>query len=181
MRETWLQPNRRAIWFGCIPPLLLMAFGAWLAWAGSNEAEYSWGRWTGTVLFAAGLATTVFLLRQLRRPRVAFHNGELLFYLRAGPPIAIPVQFVEAFFLGQGPAHLPGDSHESQRTMNLVARIAQRETAWAHRDVKPALGRWHEGYITIRGTWCEPLTNDVIRRLNRRLKEVTAHSATQKQ
>jgi hypothetical protein len=26
--------------------------------------------------------------------------------------------------------------------------------------------------VTIRGTWCEPLNNDLVRRLNRRLKEV---------
>ena len=25
MHETWLQPNRRAFWFGCVPPLLLGA------------------------------------------------------------------------------------------------------------------------------------------------------------
>jgi hypothetical protein len=38
--------------------------------------------------------------------------------------------------------------------------------------VKPSLGTWCGGYVTIRGTWCEPLQPDLIRRLNRRLKEV---------
>jgi hypothetical protein len=79
---------------------------------------------------------------------------------------------VEAFFLGQGPAKLPG-SPNAQQTVNLVARLAQRETDWARREVKPALGNWCDGYITIRGTWCEPLDNELVRRLNRRLKEVT--------
>jgi hypothetical protein len=38
--------------------------------------------------------------------------------------------------------------------------------------VKPAFGNWSEGYVTVRGTWCEPLDSEVVRRLNRRLKEV---------
>jgi hypothetical protein len=79
---------------------------------------------------------------------------------------------VEAFFVGQGPAELPGGMARSQETANLVARLAQRATEWAQRDVKPALGRWCEGYVTIRGTWCEPLNTELVRRLNRRLAEV---------
>jgi hypothetical protein len=82
------------------------------------------------------------------------------------------VQVVEAFFLGQGPANLPGDYRGQEKSVNLVARLAQRETAWAHRDVRPALGNWSDGYITVRGAWCEPLDAELIRRLNRRLKEV---------
>jgi hypothetical protein len=39
--------------------------------------------------------------------------------------------------------------------------------------VKPALGAWCDSYVTIRGTWCEPLNGELIRRLNRRLREVT--------
>jgi hypothetical protein len=95
----------------------------------------------------------------------------VLFYLRSGQPLAVPVEIVEAFFVGQGPATLPGGL-ATQETANLVARLAQRATEWAERDVKRALGRWCGGYVTIRGTWCEPLNTDLVRRINRRLAEV---------
>jgi hypothetical protein len=105
-------------------------------------------------------------------PRIAYRPGEVLFYLKSRGSIAVPLDVVEAFFQGEGPAHLPGSPSPQTKTVNLVARLAQRETAWQSREVKAALGAWQEGYITIRGTWCEPITGEVIRRLNRRLREV---------
>ena len=123
---------------------------------------------------------TVVVARQLLRPRIAYGDGHVQFYLRAGAPIAVPVQIVEAFFLGQGPAYLPGMAEDSQETVNLVARLSQKEAEWQKLEVKPALGRWCEGYVSIRGTWCEPLTNEVIRRLNRRLGEVSREVAEQR-
>jgi hypothetical protein len=83
----------------------------------------------------------------------------------------VPAHIVESFFVGQGPATLPGGT-QNHRTANLIARLSQRETDWARRDVKPALGKWCDGYVTINGTWCEPLDDAVVRRLNRRLHEV---------
>jgi len=176
MPETWLKPNRRAMLLACIPPILIVTLGVWLAVTSGD----GWLSWIWAALAAIGVVTTVALLIQLRQPRIAYGDGRLLFYLRSGQPIAVPVQVVEAFFLGQGPAKLPGGTHARQQTMNLVARLAQRETDWARRDVKPALGNWCDGYITIRGTWCEPLNNEVVRRLNRRLKEVTSQAANGK-
>ncbi|HEY2827859.1 MAG TPA: hypothetical protein VGJ04_09690, partial [Pirellulales bacterium] len=49
--------------------------------------------------------------------------------------------------------------------------IADKATDYHQRDVKPALGRWDEGYVTIHGAWCEPLTLEVVQRLNVRLAE----------
>jgi hypothetical protein len=112
----------------------------------------------------------------MHRPRIAYQDGQVLFYLRSGSPIAIPVEFVEAFFLGQGPLALPGQPRHADSTVNLVARISQRATAWSARDVKPALGRWCDGYVTICGAWCEPLNGEIVRRLNRRLLEVSESS-----
>jgi hypothetical protein len=129
-------------------------------------------RWVGGVLAALGIGMIVVLLRQLRRPRIAFRDGEVLFYLQLGPPIAVPVNIVEAFFLGQGPAIFSGGTPSKHETVNLVARLSPREVEWARRDVKPALGNWCDGYVTVRGTWCEPLDSNVIQRLNLRLKEV---------
>jgi hypothetical protein len=111
------------------------------------------------------------LIFQAQRPRIAFEDGSVLFYLRSGAPIAVPMDIVESFFAGQSPAHLPGLSKQPQ-SVNLIARLSQRHKEWAQQTVKPALGKWSEGYVTIRGTWCEPLDTEVIRRLNRRLKEV---------
>ena len=110
------------------------------------------------------------LLGQFRRPRIAYCDGDVLFHLRAGAPIAVPAEIVEAFFIGQGPAYLPRTHGPDAETVNLVARLSQKAPEWMHVGVKPALGHWCEGYVTIRGTWCEPLTGDVIRRLNARLR-----------
>jgi hypothetical protein len=170
MRETWLRPNRRAILFGCMPPLVTTAIGAWIALAPMFGDHSTW-RWTGIALMAISLAMIGLLLNQLRRPRIAFRDGLVLFNLRTGAAIGVPADVVEAFFLGQGPAHLPGAAGKSQ-TVNLMARLSQRRTEWARQDVKSALGSWCDGYVTIRGAWCEPLDTDLVRRLNRRLKEV---------
>ena len=174
MRETWLSTNRRAILFGCLPPLAMAVAGAWLTFGSTTQNGHAWW-WVGVVLQFFGLGTIVTLLMQLRRPRVAFQNGQVLFYLRRGPAIAVPVEIVEAFFAGQGPAHLPVVPKQPQ-AVNIIARLARRHTEWAEQTVKPALGNWSDSYVTIRGSWCEPLDGEVIRRLNRRLKEVKDES-----
>jgi hypothetical protein len=171
MHETWLRPNRRAIWFGCLPPLVVVALGVWMAVRSSDQSAVGW-RWLGAALAATGIGVIAMLVRQLKRPRIAYQNGEVLFYLLSGSPIAVPANIVEAFFLGQGPAIFAGEARSKQETVNLVARLSQRETEWARREVKRALGGWCDGYVTVRGTWCEPLNSNVIRRLNKRLKEV---------
>jgi hypothetical protein len=131
-------------------------------------------RLVGWALVAASLLLLVGLLRQFARPRIAYRDGQVLFHLRAGPPVAVPREIVEAFFLGQGPAYLPRMHAPDAETVNLVARLSQKAPEWMHVAVKPALGHWCDGYVTIRGTWCEPLTGEVIRRLNARLRELRA-------
>jgi hypothetical protein len=136
MREIWLRPNRRAILFGCIPPLLLTGAGLWIL-----VAEIKTGRsyWPGGLMITLGLGSIGLLMTQLFRPRIAFSKGSVLFYVRSGRPIGVPVDVVEAFFAGQGPAHLPAVSKQPQ-SVNLIARLSQRATEWACQDVKPALG-----------------------------------------
>ena len=51
-------------------------------------------------------------------------------------------------------------------------RLAEAASEWKHRDMRPAFGLWCEGYITIRGAWCEPIGKELMQRLNRRLAEV---------
>ena len=168
MPEVWLRSNRRVIVLGLIPVGLLCAISLLLFTQATNSVL------AGIALAVAALSVVLIaiLVKYLTSPRVAYADGNVLFYLRAGAPIAVPVHVVEAFFLGQGPAHLPLVSNEGQVAVNLVARLSQKEPQWAQIEVKPALGRWCEGYVSIRGSWCEPLTGDVIRRLNRRLGEV---------
>jgi len=168
MTEVWLRTNRRVLLLATVPPVLFGALG-WYFFAGetSTEVRVVCGFWIG---FA--LVLVLALVREAFKPRMAYRNGEVLFRMQKGQPIAVPLHVVEAFFQGQGPAHLPGTSPQETKSINLIARLAQRETDWQERDVKPALGNWSDGYITIRGTWCETINEALIRRLNRRLGEV---------
>jgi hypothetical protein len=168
MTEIWLQPNRRALWTTL---LTFAAIGA-VALAGSWWFDALIVRIVcGIVALLAALMVAASTV-ELRRPRIAYHDGHVLFNLRGSAPAAVPAEVVEAFFLGQGPAHLPTIRTEPPECVNLVARLSEKAPEWAKIDVKPALGAWCEGYVTIRGTWCEPLTGEVIRRLNRRLREI---------
>jgi hypothetical protein len=90
----------------------------------------------------------------------------------------VPIDAVEVFFLGQGASELPNLRGREPETQNVVVRLAESATEWKHRDVRPALGQWCEGYITLRGSWCEPITRDVMQRLNRRLAELQRERKT---
>lgn len=168
MTEVWLQSNRRVLAMGLVPAVGLALLGGFAVALGDAMVLglIGWG-----LIFIGGILT-LGLLHQFRRPRVAYRDGNVLFNLRAGPPIAVPREVVEAFFIGQGPAYLPGAHRSDAETVNLVARLSQKAPEWAHVDVKPALGHWCDSYVTIRGTWCEPLNGEVIRRLNARLREL---------
>jgi hypothetical protein len=168
MTEVWLHANRRVLLVSLVPALGLALVGAALL----GSAESGPVRGVAWALVGTGVALAIGLTGQLRRPRISFRDGEVLFNLRSGTPVAVPVEVVEAFFLGQGPANLPNVGGKPAEAVNLVARISQKAPEWAKVDVKPALGNWCEGYVTIRGTWCEPLDGEVIRRLNRRLREI---------
>jgi hypothetical protein len=168
MTEVWLQPNRRVLLWAMVPTTALAIVGGVLVARSSGLIMQI----VGGALAAIGVTMGLGLLNQLRQPRIAFCNGKVLFKLRSGPPVGVPEQFVEAFFLGQGPANLPAVGGKPAETVNLVARISQKAPDWAKVEVKPALGNWCEGYVTIRGAWCEPLNGEVIRRLNRRLREL---------
>ena len=154
-----------------VPALALVSSLLIAVFAGRN-----WIRVTGLVLAVLSAAQIVQLLRQMRRPRMAYRAGELLLWLRGAAPIHVPIEVVECFWLGQAPSLLPGKRHEHTEAAAIVIRLAERAAEWRHQDVRPQLGAWCEGYVTIRGTWCEPLSIDVVNRLNRRLAEVTGRS-----
>jgi hypothetical protein len=130
-------------------------------------------RAVGLVLLAGGGSLVLLLAAQLRRPRLAYCDGELWVWINPGAPTRVPIAVVECFLLGQAPSMLPGKKHRNTDTASLVIRVAESATDWHHQQAKAALGNWCSGYITIRGTWCEPLSVALVNRLNQRLAEVT--------
>jgi hypothetical protein len=167
MATVWLKTNTRALALGMVLPALAMAAGLWL----TIGAEHAALRFAGALLTAVGAGLLVMLAMQFRRPRLACEAGYLLVYLRPWTPIRVPLEIVEGFLLGQAPSMLSGRQHEQTETASVVIRLSERAQEWSHVDVKPALGKWCDGYITIRGTWCEPLSVDVVNRLNAQLGE----------
>lgn len=171
MPEVWLRTNRRALVMAMIPPGLL--FAASLAGLAYSVATRQWFFAVLASLFVlmlvwlfGGLTSAMFL------PRLAYERGELLVYLELHRPTPIPIDIVEVFFLGQGPSELPKLKGREPETQNVIVRLAESAAEWKHRDVRPAFGLWCEGYITIRGSWCERITPDLMRRLNHRLVEI---------
>lgn len=145
--------------------LVLVAAFAW---------NVIWLRWVlGTLIFVS-LAYSVWLVWQARLPRVGLKDEKLLLFLTASRAIPVPLEHVECFLLGQGPTFLGKSKSE---TATLSIRIAERATEFQQQNVLRFLASWCNGYVTIRGTWTEPLTVDLVRRLNSQLadaKEITA-------
>ena len=177
MSEIWLRPNRRALWFGMIPPALAIVLGALLVLSQPQQVPVL-VKTAGVLLAVAGGLLLLGLGLQSVRPRLALDGTFVAFYLRSGPPVRVPLKFVEAFFLGQGPAQLTSQPDRDAETINLVARLAERAEDWKRIEVKPALGQWCDGYVTIRGTWCDPLTEELTRRLNRQLADAKRNQTT---
>jgi len=173
MSEVWLLNNLRALWFSMVLPILLAGLGLLLAFGPDNGRL--WVRVAGAALAVCALFAVAQLVLQLRRPRLSYRDGFMLVNLRPGAPIRVPIEIVEGFLLGQGPSFLPGRNYRGTETTTLVIRLADAATDWADvAGIKPDLGKWCGGYITIRGTWCEPLSVSLVNRLNQRLAEVQA-------
>lgn len=170
--EIWLRTNRRAL-------LVVLLVSLLFVMAGASAVIVSSQFWFGPALAAIGWLTIAFagifsamLLFQTTLPRLAYADGHLWVYLQSARPVAVPIEIVELFFAGQGVSHLPEAADLPSKSRTVVVRLAEAATEWHDRDVKPAWGEWREGYIIIRGTWCEPLTAEVLKNLNRRLREV---------
>ena len=166
--EIWLRTNRRALMLGMILPVVLMGVGLLLA-VGEVLGGVFWLRILGWAMVSVGIILWLVIALQMRLPRLAYADRHVIIYLRSGTPVRVPVEMVECFFLGTGTGQLPGSEGSTLPIRNLVIRIAEKAATFQHQDVKPALGRWDEGYVTIHGAWCEQLTLDVVRRLNDRL------------
>jgi hypothetical protein len=170
MAEILLRPNVRALYAGLFVPGAIAIIGLAMALWPWDAA--SWVRVVGWILVALGGFVAAMLVWQGRQPRLAYEDGHLLLNVCSGAPVRLPVEFVQCAFLGAGSTLLPGLGGREIRTANLVMRLEEKATDWAEVSVKPALGRWSEGYITVYGAWCEPLTLDLVQHLNQRLHEL---------
>jgi hypothetical protein len=176
--QTWLRTNARAVLFASAVPLVTALIATLLVTGLPGHAPPVWLRLVGLALLVVSLSIVAVLVWQSRRPRLAYRDKHLLVWLRSENPIAVPIEAVECFWLGQAPTLLPGKRNERSEAAAVVVRIADAATEWQHQEVDARLGKWCDGYITIRGTWCEPLNVDVVQRLNERLAEVTRAPTT---
>ncbi|MGE0606696.1 MAG: hypothetical protein AB7O62_06175 [Pirellulales bacterium] len=170
MRQVWLRQNTSALMFGMIVPTMLAFVGLSLSGI-VVPIDHPWIHWVGWALLIPGGVLAGLLFLEVFRPRLSYANGRLLVHVRAGPPYRVPIEAVECFLLGQGPALLPGKRNRDHPTVTLVIRLAEKAEDWAQRETKSALASWCGGQITLRGTWCEPLDVKFVTRLNARLDE----------
>ena len=171
MREIWLHTNRRAILLGMLLPGSIAASGAALAIVSWQLGASWWWMLLGAVCAALGTLALASLALWLSVPRLAYEGGTLLVFVDRREPIRVPIDIVECFFLGQGPSFLPELAGREPETANVIVRLAESADEWKHLDVNPRIAHWCEGYITLRGAWCEPIQPEGLRRLNQRLAE----------
>lgn len=170
-REIWLRPNRRAMAAGLVVPILLMIVAGGLLILGSGSLGM--GILSGLLLLLALLGFGAWWTLD-RTPRMAYQDDALLITLAIWQTHRIPIEYVECFFAGRAPALLPSPTGEAQETRvwSVVVRLAESAKEWHNRSVTSAWGEWKDGYITIRGTWCEPIDPPLLQQLNHRLAEI---------
>ena len=155
-----------------ILPALAVLAGAWgVAITLITQASF-WWMLPGGLIALFGIYLIGSLGHSLSQPRVAYEPGELLVYLGSVEPVRVPIEVVEVFFVGQGASNLPSVKGKEPETTNIIVRLAESASDWKHRDVNPRFAHWCEGYITLRGAWCEPIGETAMRHLNKRLVEV---------
>lgn len=153
-------------------PLVAAVGGVTCALGLPTDGVWVYVRWLGWVCAALGVLFCLTLVHLIRLPRLGYQDGELLVYLGSATPIRVPISIVEVFFLGQGSALMKARGGEMAETATIVVRLAEAAKEWHNRDVKATFGQWCDGYIVIRGTWCEPINAELLTRLNHKLVEV---------
>ncbi len=171
MVRTWLQPNRRAVLFGMLLPTAPAVIG--LLWALGIFPQGSWPIFQvlGVMLLVLTVPILILLGFQFWLPRIGYRAGYVVFNVHSGRLIRVPVDVVEGFLLGQGPAMLPSERLRQTETTTVVVRLSEKAEEWSRVEVNSRLASWCDSYISIRGTWCEPLDVGVVKRLNRLLAE----------
>jgi hypothetical protein len=175
MKQVWLRTNRRVL----LVPVAVFAILEVVGFVAVFDPwDVGWAmRGPGIALIVLANFAILAAIILARQPRIAYADGNVLFYIRLGRPVAIPIEVVECFLMGEGPVLLPGERYAKTVASTVVARLAERAEEWQHGDFHPLLAAWCDGYVTIRGTWCEPLSVDVVHRLNRLLYDASRAAA----
>jgi hypothetical protein len=165
-RSVWLRANGRP---GVVIASLAVALGLALL-----LLARPWSRPVGIVTWLGGGGVLVagaggVLLTS--RPRLVLEGDRVRVHLAPGRIDPVPLEIVECFFLGSRlePPPSGDDSTGGARVRTLVMRIAERAVDHAARPTLPLWGAWSEGSVTFDGRWCEPLSVDLVCRLNRDL------------
>src|SRR5262245_34816087 len=154
MTEVWLKTNRRALGLGMVLQGMLLVSGLAAVVLGADAGMHCRVQLLLMILAAVHLWMICELLYAMSRPRVTYEARNVLVFLEPTRATVVPIDIVEVMFLGQGPSVLPKIKGKEPETQNVVIRLAESAVDWKHRDVRPAIGHWCEGYITIRGAWC---------------------------
>ena len=165
-RSVWLRANGR-------PGVVIASLAVAMALALLLLAR-PWSRSVGVVTWLGGAGVLVAgaggVMLTLR-PRLVLEKESVRVHLAPGRIDRVPLEFVECFFLGSRlePPPPGDDSTGGARVRTLVMRIAERAVDHAARPTLPLWGAWSEGSVNFDGRWCEPLSVDLVRRLNRDL------------
>ena len=169
MSETLLASNRRV---GVALAVLATLSCALTGWCVLSDVPLPW-RIGSAGLLLLGLCLLIAALWICFRPRLAIQGDELVVYLNAGKPLHVPLEVVEVFFIGQGAVsgEEPGQPKDYRGAVaaNVIVRLAESADEWHRRDVNLTLGVWRDGYISVRGLWCENINASVLQRMNHRL------------
>lgn len=167
MNEIWLHANRRL----AIPIIAVLDLAA----SGVAAAAFitGWGTTWGTIAFALAAAVVMLVVPGLFfvacQPRISSDGRTVKLGVRFGLPVAVPIEFVEAFLLGKGPTYLPGyDDYRTEAT-TLIVKLADRAAEFEKLETNLRIAAWCGHYVTFRGTWTEPLSVELVNRLNERL------------
>ena len=175
MPKILLRSNRRfaALGLGLALWGLAMAIGMLVV------SQATLLRGVGALLALSFTIVAVFAWRFWQTPRLVLTDDELLVFVRTWPsvfrasPYHVPLDNVEVFFMGQGAVSgiEPGHPREYEGAVaaNVVVRLAEAQKSWHARDINQWLGVWAEGYITLRGLWCENIDQDLLKDMNHNL------------
>jgi hypothetical protein len=176
MTQILLRGNRRFGMLCAVAGMIGLLLGSWLVLANQNFIP----RIAGGLSLLISTPTLWVCWQFFFKPRMAMTNDELLVYIRSsGKPLRVPLDVGEVFFMGQGAVRgtEPGHpkKHEGTIAANVIVRLAESATDWQRRDVQLLLGVWRDGYITIRGLWCEDIQQDLLKLMNRELLQAKRH------
>lgn len=167
MPKVLLHSNRRIATLGLCVSLVLALMS--LALVIGEQA--SWLRGMGLVILMISVCLGIMAWMFRTAPRVALSDTELHVYVRSlRRPFRIPLDVVEVFFMGQGAVSgdEPGHPRDYSKAVaaNVIVRLAESQSSWHGRDVNIWLAVWAEGYITLRGLWCENIDQELLKTMN---------------